>query len=109
MTNLEKLKLLDAEEFVKETVKLYQHPAKKYIDYTAYLNSEDENILHFVRHKGRCRMKEISADLHRTDLYEEPEYGIVVEERSYFSADYVIVLTNSGQIMSVPKERIEMI
>ncbi len=58
MKNLERLKSLDAEKFWKETAKLYQHPAKAYIDYTAYLNSEDENILHFVMHHGECKVIE---------------------------------------------------
>ena len=107
MTNLEKLKLLDAEEFVKETVKLYQHPAKKYIDYTAYLDSEDENILHFVRHHGECKVIEsekVFANISE-EKSENQKQAYLLERVKRYGQDYAMVLTE-GKVMIVPESNI---
>ena len=56
MNNLEKLKTLDAENFWNAVQKLDGSTFREYVDFIAYLNSEDDNLMHFLKSKGECKV-----------------------------------------------------
>lgn len=84
--------------------RLQKHPAKSYIDYAAYLNSEDDNIINFVNHKGKCKVVLSCINDERT-IEEYTKNGYLLKWIERFGQEYAVVLTEEN-IMSVPKSKI---
>jgi len=125
MTNLERLKALDAEKFWKEIEILETHHGKKYIDYIAYLNSEDNDIMHFVKHEGRCKIipsemeiinccnaaaaqgRELTESEKEIYIATHSKHGLILKRTEMFGTDYAIVLALAEEkLMKVPMQNI---
>lgn len=54
VSNKERLASLSSADFYSEVSALINHRLSKYIDYEAYFDSSDANLIHFLRSKGMC-------------------------------------------------------
>ncbi len=64
MTNFERLKKNESTEaFWTEVVELSKHRLAPYIDFPAFLRSEDPNVLHFVKKIGRGMLLPSEAEM----------------------------------------------
>ncbi len=129
MTNLENLKLLSAYDFWNEVTNLKRHVLHEYIDYPAYLESEDANLLDFVKHEGYCKVKPSEAELivrcneaaAQGRAMTESEKSLYIAEHTKtmmilkrgifrFGEPYVVVCDMENMsMMSVPENLVESI
>ena len=91
MTNRQRLDNLDTKTFVSQMQGMFKNPFAKYIAFDEYLDSEDTDIRHFIRHKGKCIVKPTDMEL-RTDVSAECRKDCLwLDETSLFGNSYVIV------------------
>lgn len=63
MNNFETFSLMCPERFWEKIENLIDNPLRKYIDYVAWLQDTDRNILSFVKTIGKCRFDNKDFDL----------------------------------------------
>lgn len=63
MTNWEKIKSLPVEEVIQKFKTLFETPLKQYIDYEAYLKSEDKELKHFLKADKFCKVQPCEAEI----------------------------------------------
>ena len=123
MNNFDKIKSLGSDEFWKEMVRLVKHNLSEYIDYTAWLESEDENLEHFLKsdeiievypseaelialhneHNVKFNTKERLSDT-EIEAYRQQnkkEY-LYLGKTKMFGTPYVTIVRN-GQVWNVPE------
>ena len=123
MTNLERLKQMDAEDFWKSVMRLRNNRLSEYIDYVAYLNSESDNIGDFVKYEEVIEVYPSEADIisyqNERNLALSTNEKLTDAEREeyrqqhkkecpylgneqYFGMNYSIVIMN-GEIWKIPE------
>ena len=122
MNNLEKLKTLDAENFWNAVQKLNSSTVREYVDFIAYLNSEDDNLMHFLKSKGDCKVvpsemeiinclthgREITESEKRIYISQHTKKAVVLDKMIRFGKTYLKVVTEDGILESVPEELVIM-
>lgn len=88
MTNLERIKQMDAKELAEEFTEYAEMEARQYADFEKWLNSEDPDM----PYKGVCG---------RVKMYDDTVKCIIVGERTIFGNKYKTVIID-GRIYSVP-------
>lgn len=123
MTNFERLKALLPDEFWQKVNALVKHGLAEHIDYIAWLNSEDEELEHFIRSnevvevypseaelislqnehniKYNTREKLSDTEIEAYKQQNKKEY-IFLGKTQMFGNPYVTIVRN-GQVWNVPE------
>lgn len=109
MTNKDRLiELLntDISAALKEMEKLTRHPLHAYIDSEKYLEGEDKDPTHYIRHKGECYVLPSEYEI----LCSNPKDAEITEEyrESYIEEHKrkALILEENGSVMGVPYETV---
>lgn len=125
MTNLESLKTLSAVDFWKEVTKLQKNPFGQYINFEQYLNSEDNDITHFLKAIGMCKvvppeekikayensyriMGKVLTEKDFNDyVREESKFMPLLEETCIYNMKYYTVADlNNNRILKIPESEV---
>ena len=117
MTNREKLATLSTADFWAEINDIKDFGLAEYTDFVAFLDSDDPEISHFVKHLGECWIAPSEADIkvsqNENSEPPKPRKGIVLGYRTIFEQPYVVVHYYEdiyySSYCSVPANRITMI
>lgn len=107
MTNFERLtRAKSVEQFWSEVKELNEHKLSPYIDYPAFLKSEDPNLMHFVKAIGEAKllpsetemiMNHCKSEADRL-LYQQLHQRsvLILEKTTMFCEPYYVVCNKLG-------------
>lgn len=118
MTNFDRLTQLNSvEQFWEEIEKMKSHKLAPYIDFVAYLKSEDSVIAHFIKAIGECKLLPSEAEMVTNgckteadretyrNLHQRSAY--VLEEGMMLGNPYYTVTDTEGTILwQVPAKNV---
>lgn len=107
MTNRQVLEGLDTKTFLQQMRALFQNPFAQYIAFDEYLDSEDINLLHFIKHKGKCVVKPSEMELKVNANAECNENCLLLGETQLCGDTYAIVADLShNRLIKVPNANV---
>jgi hypothetical protein len=115
MINRERLQSLNTADFWEEVSRLKCHSLEEFINYTAFLDSEDPEIMHFVKSLGECWVAPSETDTKISEIEKsappKPKKGILLKHRTFYGQPYAVVYIEdySTSYISVPEKLVTMI
>ena len=117
MTNFEQWKGMSESEALQFFEELFKSPFTNYIDKKAYLESEDNDIKHFIQYEAYAVVPPSEAELLSQQFNTETERMIytkqhtkkmpVLQKTTMFGAEYVILAdTENNMICKVPASNV---
>lgn len=117
MTNLDRIKGMNVDEYIEEFFSLKLFPFFNYFDMEAYLKSEDPDKLNFLKAKGECTVTpsevEVLCHVPKGSSEAERENYInshlkkykLLDKTKMFDSDYIVVAdVENMQITKIPEK-----
>lgn len=126
MTNFERLKQLDSDEFVEQIQKTFDTPFKANIDWKAYMKGESPNVTDYIKTIGSCKVvpseAEITAALGAFDVINESKRDLYIIQhtrimpildmskpnRIYGNRMITVADIKNNRIIKVPEQYVEI-
>lgn len=109
MTNLERIKTMTTEEYIKDFNSLRAFPFFNYFDFAAYLNGESSNKLDYLKVIGTVKVFPTEMEL-KNEPNAKPKIYKVLKKTQICGSDYYTVSDiKNKMLMKVPAKYCEWI
>ena len=110
MTNRERNEALPTGEYVTKIRKLFQQQFAEHIDFDKFLDSEDEDITHFIRHHGKCRIKPSEMELRDNPNAKGIEKALFLNETTMMGMEYAVIADlENMRLIKTPMDNVVMV
>ena len=109
MTNRERYEALPTGEYVLKIRELFRHQFAEHIDFDKFLDSEDEDITHFIRHHGKCRVKPSEMELKTNCNAAGVDNALLLDETTMMGTEYAVIADlENMRLIKTPMDNVEM-